>query len=76
MKEHDDAMAALYAEELTKALEKITRNSGTYERYEAVMEEMKNRYHFLMDERVEMDSVEPEEMDMLSKLLEYDRLQK
>ena len=76
MEPHEDAITEFYLNELRKSLEKIKRNSGAFERYEAVMEEMKNRYHFLMDERVEMDSVEPEEMDMLSKLLEYDRLQK
>lgn len=71
----DDAITEIYLEELRRNLEKVERCSRTFEHWEACMEEMRVKYSFLLDPNFEMASVEPEEMELMEKMIEYDRLQ-
>ena len=59
-------------EELKKNLAKVERHSGTWEHYEAVVQEMRHKYSFLLDHRE--NELEEEEGDMAQILLDYDRL--
>lgn len=70
-RESDDAMATLYRESLRLDIEKFHRNSGVWERFEAVSEEMRMRYGFLLEKR---EGLCEEELDMVALLEEYDRL--